>query len=198
MTHLDMTFITARPWQLSERQFSSVHRTQVFPETPLSVIRETGMDLGDFDLSDAFHLAQLHHQFLDSDKSLAYRQSFQPDSRWIHPCAPRNDITQLANSLREHGLHVCYMVGSHDVPHSEGFMLTASKSDFSADLASAYLLAGCVPPHQLLLRGLEKNAHGPLEQLYQQATSQVIKQFTELVDQLDQFVDPDFASKLAP
>jgi hypothetical protein len=55
-----------------------------------------------------------------------------------------------------------------------------------------------VPPQEVLLKGLEKNATGDLDALYQQAAAQTISHFNEYVDRLEQFVDPDFSSAMKP
>ena len=198
MTQLDMKYVaaTSRPITLSE--FTEVTRSLVIPTPSVSIMHDAGFDLSPYDLGDPDGYSAAVRAFYGDAASDEYRETFYPNSLFIHPCQPKGDPLDLAAALRQHGLAVSLVGGVAEVPSSTGFILMGSKIDLSAHIASAYLLAGYVPPQDLLLKGLEKNSTGELETLYQQAADQSISHFTEYVDRLEQFVDPDFSSAMKP
>jgi hypothetical protein len=198
MTKLDMKYVAATSRPITASEFTEVTRSLVIPPPSVTVMQAAGFDLSGFDVNDAYGYREAVHAFFQDLASAEYRAAFHPDSLYIHPCQPKGDPEELAASLRQHGLAVTLVKGVHEVPSSSGFILTGSKIDLSAHLASAYLLAGYVPPQEVLLRGLEKNATGDLDVLYQQAAAQTISHFSEYVDRLEQFVDPDFSSAMTP
>jgi hypothetical protein len=198
MTKLDMKYVAATSRPITASEFNEVTRSLVIPPPSVKVMLEAGFDLSNFDIKDDYGYRAAVHAFFQDFSSDEYRQTFYPDSLYIHPCQPKGDPEELAAALRQHGLAVSLLNGVNEVPYSSGFILTGSKVDLSAHLASAYLLAGYVPPQDVLLRGLEKNSTGELEVLYQQAAAQAINYFSEYVDRLEQFVDPDFSSAMTP
>lgn len=198
MTKLDMKYVAATSRPITQGELNEVARSLVIPSPSVNVMMNAGFDLTDFDIGDDFGYLEAVQAFLMDLTSEEYREAFYPDSLYIHPCQPKSDPEALAAALKQHGLSVSLVKGVHEVSASTGFILTASRVDLSADLASAYLLAGYVPPHDILLRGLEKNATGDLEALYQQAAAQVMKHFSDYVDSVEQFVDPDYSASMTP
>lgn len=198
MTKLDMKYVAATSRPITVSEFNEVARSLVIPTPTVSIMQDAGFDLSSFDLGDADGHSAAVHAFYQDAASDAYRESFYPNSLFIHPCQPKGDPQDIAAALRQHGLAVTLVRGVPEVPCSTGFILMGSKIDLSAHIASAYLLAGYVPPQEVLLKGLAKNATGELETLYQQAAAQTIDHFTDYVDRLEQFVDPDFSSAMKP
>jgi hypothetical protein len=198
MTQLDLKYVAATSRPITANEFNAVTRSLVIPSPSVSTMQEAGFDLSPFDLGNADGYSAAVHAFYRDATSEAYRGAFHPNSLFIHPCQPKCNPEELAAALRQHGLAVSFVNGVPEVPSSSGFILTGSKIDLSAHIASAYLLAGYVPPQEVLLKGLEKNATGDLDALYQQAAAQTISHFNEYVDRLEQFVDPDFSSAMKP
>lgn len=194
MDKLDMKYVAASPLRINPHELSEVSRSVVLPPPAVNVMTRAGFDLAGFDIDIDDGYREAVRAFFDDESSDEYRRTFSPNSLYIHPCDCGNDPEPLAVALKQHGLAVCFANGTHYT----GFVLTADSVDLSADLSSAYLLAGFVPPQELLLRGLEKNATGDLDTLYQQAAAQAISHFSEYVDRLEQFVDPDFSSAMTP
>lgn len=194
MDKLDMKYVAASALRINPNELSEVSRSVVLPPPSVNVMARAGFDLAgfDIDIDDGYRQAVL--AFFEDESSDEYRQAFSPNSLYIHPCDCGNDPEALAVALKQHGLAVSLVYGTQYT----GFVLTADRVDLSADLSSAYLLAGFVPPQELLLRGLEKNATGDLELMYQQAAAQAIDHFNEYVERVEQFVDPDFSSAMAP
>lgn len=198
MTKLDMNYVAATSRPITASEFNEVTKSLVIPFPSVNVMLDAGFDLSRFDMNSEYGYSEAVRAFFQDPVSDEYRETFHPDSLYIHPCQPKGDPGDLAAALRQHGLAVSLVRGVQEIPASSGFILTGSKIDLSAHLASAYLLAGYVPPQEVLLRGLEKNATGDLDALYQQAVAQTISHFSEYVDRLEQFVDPDFTSVMTP
>jgi hypothetical protein len=198
MTKLDMKYVAATSRPITATEFNEVTRSLVIPLPSVHNMSEAGFDLSAFDVEDAFGYREAVAAFLQDLSSSVYRGMFTPGSLYIHPCQPKCDPQTLASALKKHGLAVSFVNGVQDVPASTGFILSGSNVDLSADLASAYLLAGYVPPQGMFLKGLEKNATGDLDVLYQQAAAQTISHLNDFVDRVEQFVDPDFSSAMTP
>ncbi|NTF17502.1 hypothetical protein G6L37_03750 [Agrobacterium rubi] len=112
-------------------------------------LARNGLDVPS-DPDEAFEYAV--SQFRISDAFYEWQESVRPnlENYWLWHCEPQVDDQAVANALHENSLNVCYINGEHLGRTYQGFILIGGGMDFSDELAMAYIVAGCVPPRELL------------------------------------------------
>ncbi len=144
----------------------------VLPEPTLSVLEEYGFapddlrNAGDDVPADEDEALEFSlNKFRDSNVFYEWQEGLRPGSGMLYlwplelppgyddptdPLYAPFDHQALANRMLENNLNCCYITGEHQGRTYQGFILTGGGSNFSEDLAIAYVFAGQVPPHAIL------------------------------------------------
>lgn len=197
MKKFDINFLTATPILFPYKEIEEdggVAENIVLPEPTLSDAERFGFDLADYDSEE-----ELLSDFSQSDSFWEWKGAFNPAMTYIHPCDQyANKVQGLANKLSEHGLAVAFVVESEEKSRPSGFILTGGGMDLSTDLAKAYILAGYVPPYEILLNALNDREESEFRPDFVEAASQAAKYMQVISERLLEHVTPEVAVSVSP
>lgn len=196
MKTFDIQHVTDKPVRIPDDELKMDRLLEYLqvPEPDLSAASDWNFDLSDYDSAE-----DLLEDFKESSGYEQWRNRFSPQNDWLYPCDVRGKFQQsVAQKLYEHGLNVVFLSADDDSDRPAGFVLNGGGMDLSADLAKAYVLAGFVPPYDLLLEALKEKSDDDLSADLVLAAGHAARYMQIITERLQEYVDMEPSSSPAP
>lgn len=196
MSNLSLQYINLDAGtQLDDQKFFEISGSVVVPDVTIEDAREFGFTVDklqedDYDVPEEEKEANkfVVEVFKESDAYEEWKQSLTPAMMYLYECEPEIEGQKFANLLHEHGLSCVFVEGNGD-DQTSGIMLNGGGMDLSDNLAAAYVLAGHVPPYQLLLTAFQAHDHLALKDKLVDAAKQAADYWRNISERFEEIVE---------
>lgn len=190
MRTLSFDYAAAKPLVFPATEITKLSASTVYPLPSLEEIKQAGFTtLQSGEIPSCSNYDDAVVEFLGSPMADTWRVTYHPATPALFPCSPQVDHNLLVERLKAEGLSVTFI--SDKNTGQSGFMVTKTGRDFSDHIATAYVLAGHVPPHQTLLDALRRHVHSPMKAKLIEAARQHTAHWQEVCEAFSEMIEQD-------